>query len=89
MRARIAKDDNAVTLTYDHPVDATFRINRRFTAARGEVLEDRGSRGWEKICFGLSSGGDVLTCRDSSQLLAVIRREYRAMRRAETRGDSY
>jgi len=74
MRANIAKDDNAVTLIYDHPVDATFRINRRFIAARGEVLQDRGSRGWEKICFGLSSNGDVLTCHDNSQLLPIIRR---------------
>lgn len=89
MRAKITKEGNGVTLSYDHPADESSRINRTFIVSRSHVLEDRGSRGWERVCFGLTKLGNVLTCHDSSDLLSIIRREYRAMRRADSRASSY
>lgn len=38
-----------------------------------------------QVCHGLSDRGPTLTCKPG-ELLATIRREYRAMRRANARG---
>jgi hypothetical protein len=89
MRAKIEHDGIAVTLAYDHHFDPAVCIIRRFIAGHGHVLEDSGSRGWQQVCFGLSSMGNTLTCRDGNHLLPLIRREYRAMRRAEARAERY
>jgi len=90
MRAKIEQDGGAVALAYDRHFDPTVRVTRRFMVGRGGyVFEDCGSRGWQRVCFGLSSLGNTLVCHDSDALLPIIREEYRAMRRAKARAERY
>lgn len=89
MRAKFAADQTyRVTLEYDG--DDYFgepkRVSRTFSCPMngGYVLEFDG-RDWKQVCDRLSSTGSTLHCSSRSNLLAMIRREYKAMRRADKR----
>lgn len=69
-------------------VDATGgRVTREFFTRgqeRGYVWEWRADGDHRQVCSGLSSRGSTLVCIGT--LADTIRREYRAMRRAERKG---
>lgn len=80
MRARIYNDNSLVRLEYD---GWDGRVYRSFTifGDRGYVREwDHDRQDWRQVCYGLSSRGSTLYA-SASELLALIRREYRAARR--------
>lgn len=92
MRAQFTTDgDGNVLLAYDDVGynGTTQRVIRWFTcpAPGGRVMERLfGEWGWQYPCVKLLSHGAPLIC-DSRRgyLLACIRREYQALRRAEKR----
>ena len=83
MKMRITTDNSGrVTISYDSQFGE--RIQRTFSTAGidgGYVIEltDSGS---QQVCDRLTSRGDTLRCSSRANLPALIRQEYRAMRRA-------
>jgi hypothetical protein len=84
MKTKFILLNGAVSISYD---DQGVRVNREFICpieggyVRERVGNDFGN-GYRQVCRKLSTRGDTLmSTRDS--LLADIRREYRAMKRAE------
>ena len=62
----------------------TIRKTRTFSCPRtgGYVVEHLGNGNTTQVCERLSSRGSTLHCSNSDNLPALIRREYRAMMRA-------
>lgn len=80
-KTRITTDTNgSVTIEYDHAIHDE-RITRTFRCPvdGGYVRE-----GNSQVCDRLQSRGSTLMCSSRSALPGLIRREYRAMRRAES-----
>lgn len=78
--------DGSVTLSYDSTgFDCEdVRVERTFfcPATGGYVREcDKGN--YSQVCCGLSDRGSTLYCSSPEKLPDMIRREYRAIRRAE------
>jgi len=89
MKARFTTDQNGrVVLAYDvEDYDGSVRrVVRIFTCplSGGYVMEHRNGE-WKQVCDRLAHTGSTLTCSSRERLLDLIRREYRAMRRAEKR----
>lgn len=86
-RMRLTTDEQGrVTLSYDEEwCGETRRVTRTFVCREegGYVWErdDAGNR--RQPCERLASTGSTLHCSGRDRLPEVIRREYRAMRRAE------
>ena len=77
--------DGTVTIQYQRKIDHDICV-RTFMAQpeRGYVREQFGSD-WHQTCYKMMPYGATLTCDKRADLIDVIRREYRAMRRAELR----
>ena len=88
MTKTIITQDNSgsVTIEYDHR-DGDHRVSRTFScSATGGYVRERDQEGhYPQVCERLYSWGNTLMAADRTHLLEVIRREYRAMRRAEQR----
>lgn len=76
-------DTGTVALSYDDAKTGE-RITREFTVVGSDVREYDSRGNLHTVCSGLSSGGWVLSVGKDG-LLSTIRREYRAMRRAEAK----
>lgn len=88
-RAAIRQDGAEVVLRCNDPVTGE-RIERRFWAPRSggnvrEVTDDRPGTLGQQVCAGLASRGGTLSVRSPDDLLALIRREWQAAKRAEAR----
>lgn len=87
MKAKFSTDlMGRVTLSYDvEDYDGVRRVERTFTCPveGGYVREYRKEGAWEQVCEKLASMGSTLSCSSRNALGELIRREYRAMRRAE------
>lgn len=82
MKTTFTTDSNGrVTVSYDSDGE---RIARTFHCPLdgGYVIELVG-HDWKQVCDRLSCFGSTLYCTSPAHLPAMIRREYRAMRRAE------
>ena len=87
MKTRITADDfGRVTVEYDDAIDGKRR-SRFFSCplAGGYVYEifDNGTN--SQVCERLSHSGSTLICHSRDELVDLIRREYRRMRRQEKR----
>lgn len=90
MRATIRTDAQGnVTISYDD-ADSGERITTTyFVPMNGGYVRVRDDRQqYPQVCERLSGGGSTLMCSSRGKLAEVIRREYRAMRRAEKRAAS-
>jgi hypothetical protein len=88
MRARITTDQSGyVTLSYDREYCGdTERVTREFMCpATGGYVRELVNGEWRQVCYGLSMMGSTLSASSGSDLLGIIRNEYRAMRRNEKR----
>ena len=89
MKARFTTDSaGRVTVAYDnqfHWTGETVRVERTFTCPQdgGYVREKMSNGNWEQVCDKLAGMGNTLSCSSREALIDLIRREYRAMRRAE------
>jgi len=83
MKAKITADAQGyVTLSFDHPL-----TNERLTETFGCPLDGgyvRDSKG-RQVCDALATTGSTLRCSGRDNLIHVIRREYRQMRREYAR----
>jgi len=86
MKAKFtAADDRHVSLEYECAATGA-RLTRMFFcfSGRSSVREEVGPHGKNRlVCDRLGSYGEMLTMNGNEPLVAVIRREYQAMRRAE------
>lgn len=88
MRARIVEDGGCVVLQY---LDSDGHlVVRRFTAQDGRgrsryVFELRSDGSTTQPCGGLSRYGRTLEVSNRAELLPLIRREFRVMRRSESK----
>jgi len=86
MRAKFSVDQSGgVTVSYDAAFDV--RVTRYFVCTQdgGYVQEYvNGHSNWSQVCERLSRRGSTLRCSSRNNLLNLIRREYRAMRRANS-----
>lgn len=86
MKAKFTTDPaGRVILSYDvEDYDGVRRVERVFTCPPdgGYVREYPNGK---QVCDRLAHTGSTLTCSSRDKLLSLIRREYRAMRRAEKR----
>lgn len=81
-----AHDDRHVTLAFDDLLSGQ-RITMDIWAP---VPREGGSsyvryNGEKQLCYGLSSRGNTLSYSHGTKLVDLVRREYRAMRRADKR----
>ena len=90
MKTSIKINGNIVALSYDgQDWDGnTTRITRKFMvpAGGGYIREwDADRKEWRQVCDGLSSRGNTLHTNngDIDNLLAIIRREWQAGKRAD------
>ncbi|SOE50916.1 hypothetical protein SAMN05446935_0353 [Burkholderia sp. YR290] len=88
MNAKFTTDTvGLVTLAYDRIDfdDSVQRIERTFSCPLhgGYITEKQPDGSWKQICTQLGRMGNTLTCQSRDRLADKIRREYRAMRRAE------
>jgi len=84
MKTRFTTDcAGRVTISYDEAVTG-YRLIREFVCpfGGGYVRERRGND-WQQVCAKLECRGPTLSCESRDKLIALIRAEYRAMRRAE------
>jgi hypothetical protein len=81
-KARITTDGNIVTLACDDEING--RQEREFFTLGAYVYERINAVKDRQVCDRLQSRGSTLMHHDRP-LIDVIRREYRAMRRAEAR----
>ena len=92
MRMKLTTDDQKyVFLSYDEQGwDDTYRESRTFMCPPdgGYVRELRGDD-WKQVCDRLWSMGSTLSCESRDKLPDLIRREYRAMRRAKAINRNY
>lgn len=90
MKAKFTINEyHQVVLEYDEEYYSLHasRVMRTFTLPIGSdyVVEIFKSGDRSQVCERLYHSGHTLTCNDHQNLIDVIRREYRAMRRAEKR----
>lgn len=87
MKAKFSTDQiGRVTLSYDcEDWDGeTIRITREFTCPPdGGYVREYRNGDWKQVCDRLSHMGNTLSVSSRANLLDLIRREYRAMRRDE------
>lgn len=88
MRAKFTHDPlrDTVTLAYDvEHYEGDRRVTRYFSCPSdgGYIYEYFGNGERRQVCEKLSSRGNTLIARNPKNLLYIIRREYRAMRRVE------
>jgi len=89
MKAKFTSvNDACVVLEYDHdhPVMGNRRMVRTFFFVRGCVHEENHRGDLHQVCDRLADSGKVLLVADRGSLLGTIRREYRAMVRAQRQG---
>jgi hypothetical protein len=89
MKAKFEIDQiGRVTLSYDSEDwdGETIRVTREFTCPPdGGYVRERRDGDWKQVCDKLAAMGSTLMCSSREKLAELIRREYRAMRRAEKR----
>jgi hypothetical protein len=90
MNAKITTDSiGYVTLSYDLYTDYledTVRVTRVFVCPPdGGYVREQINGEWKQVCDRLACMGSTLSCSSRERLAELIRREYRAMRRAEKR----
>ncbi len=89
MRAKIRTNEVGwVIVEYDfEDYNGPIRIERTFSCPPdgGYVLERYPNGQWKQVCERLAGMGNTLSCSSRDELLPLIRREYRAMRRIEKR----
>ena len=88
MKAKFTTDEvGRVILAYDvQDYDGVRRVERTFTCRpNGGYVREYVNGEWKQVCDRLARNGRTLTCASRDELLNLIRREYRAMRRAEKR----
>lgn len=88
MKTTITSDESGyVTISYDDKYDG--RVTRRFFCPTdgGYVRESDAMHTYPQVCERLANTGSTLMCSSRDQLINLIRREYRAMRREEMRED--
>ncbi|MGV0954542.1 MAG: hypothetical protein ACOYBR_09545 [Fluviibacter sp.] len=90
MKARITTDEcGRVVIAYDGEAwdGSPARITRTFTApsSGGYVREIRPNGDYRQVCESLAGMGSTLYLPAGRDLAALIRREYRRMRRADER----
>ena len=90
MKTTIKTNSNgSVTVSYDSTGwrGEDVRVERTFfcptTGGYVREYDDKGQ--YPQVCDGLSNRGSTLDCPSRAKLPDMIRREYRAMRRAEKR----
>lgn len=89
MRAKFTYDSLSDTVALAYDVEDYEGVDRRVTryfscpSDGGYIYEYFGHGGRRQVCEKLSSRGSTLIARDPKDLLRIIRREYRAMRRVE------
>lgn len=88
MKTTIKTNSNgSVTVSYDTEGYEGEDVRRERTffcpANGGYVRETTDSGDCPQVCDGLSNRGSTLDCPNRAKLPDMIRREYRAMRRAE------
>lgn len=74
-----------VIAEYDDCITGERRRREFMVPANGGYVREWVRGDWKQVCDGLSDRGDTLRLGECGDLLALIRREYRAMRRAEKR----
>ena len=87
MKTRIKTDTSGrVVVQYDDVITGKRRCRVFICPVEGgyvaEVFPDGNT---SQVCDGLSRSGSTLTCRSRDELVDLIRREYRKMRRMEKR----
>ncbi len=91
MKAKFTIDSiGRVTISYDdETLDGVIRVERTFTCPEdgGYVREYLSNGELKQVCDRLASMGSTLMCSSRADLPALIRREYRALRRFEKRYD--
>lgn len=87
MRTKISQSQskNYVVVEYDDTFTGTRRIREFMVPAQGGYVREWIHGDWKQVCEHLSNRGDTLRLGAGGNLLALIRREYRAMRRDEAR----
>lgn len=85
MKTKIWQDGNRVVVEYDDVFTGERRRREFMVPANGGYVREWISGGWRQVCDGLEALGDTLYLPEGASLIALIRHEYRAMRRAEQR----
>lgn len=85
MKARIdsSTQKSIVVVEYDDVVTGSRRRREFMAPPGGGYVREWSGGSWKQVCYGLSGRGATLRLGSDEDLLAIIRREYRAMRRAE------
>jgi hypothetical protein len=85
MKTTITSDDQGyITISYDCAYTGE-RITRTFFCPINGGYVRESLHDYPQVCEQLAHHGSTLTCSSRGHLIDVIRREYRAMRRAEKR----
>lgn len=83
-KIRRSKVQESIIVTeYDDCITGERRRREFMVPANGGYIREWVRGDWKQVCDGLSDRGATLYLGAGGNLLAVIRREYRAMRRAE------
>ena len=97
MKAKFTTDKNDGSVSVEFDAESpdfdnyeTIRKTRTFSCPRagGYVIEHIGNGNTAQVCDKLSSRGSTLHCSSIDKLPALIRREYRAMVRANNKAES-
>ena len=75
--------NSTVVVEYDDVITGERRCREFMVPLRGGYVREWTGNDWRQVCDGLSTRGDTLYLNESGSLISLIRREYRAMRRAE------
>jgi len=89
LKARLTSvSETCVVLEYDcdHPIMGSKRLVRTFYCVRGFVHEETDRGDLRQVCDRLAGSGRVLLVADRDSLMGIIRREYRALVRAQRQG---
>jgi len=78
MKTTINLTDCVVTLKAENPFTGEPMCQEYSIPTNGGYVRDGDGR---QVCYSLASRGDTLTAATPQELLALIRREWRAMRR--------
>lgn len=87
MKTKISKgqSENYVVVEYDDVITGERRTREFMAPANGGYVREWIRGDWKQISDGLSNRGNTLYLNKGVSLIVMIRREYRAMRRAELR----
>lgn len=87
MKTKITIDNAGfVTINYDDAFNGDRIARTFFCPDQGGYVREQDAAGrYPQVCERLGSMGNTLSASSRIQLAEVIRREYRAMRRAEAR----